>query len=89
MTKQNEYFPQSVPHPGVDLTEKLEELRMDTIEFAIRTGIPEKIISGLIKGDNAITPKMAEQFEKVLQIPAQYWLNSQHSYSEYKARVSF
>jgi addiction module HigA family antidote len=87
MTKQNEYFPQSVPHPGLDLSEKLEELELDPKEFATRTGISEKTISDILKGNISITAEMAEQFENVLRIPAHYWLNRQFSYDEYKIRV--
>jgi addiction module HigA family antidote len=84
MTKQNEYCPQLVPHPGVDLTEKLEELGFDTKEFATRTGISERTISDILKGNISISAEIAEQFEKILHIPTHYWLNRQRSYDEYK-----
>ena len=32
---QNQYFPQSRPHPGETLAEKLEEMGMGSKEFAI------------------------------------------------------
>lgn len=86
MAKVNQYFPQSVPHPGVDLAEKLEELGMGSKEFAIRTGKPEKTITALLNGDSSITPDMAVQFENVLRIPAHFWLNRQRSYDESVAR---
>ena len=38
----NQYFPQSVAHAGETLEEKLNELKMNPKEFAIRTGKPEK-----------------------------------------------
>jgi len=86
MAKKNEYLPQSVIHPGVDLAEKLEEIKMGPKEFAIRTGKPEKTIIAITKGNSSITPDMAVQFENVLKIPAHYWLNRQHQYDEYTAR---
>ena len=86
MIYKNEYFPQSVPHPGLDLLEKLEELGMGPKEFAVRTGKPEKTISAILKGESSITPDMAVQFENVLKIPAHFWLNRQRSFDEYKAR---
>jgi len=87
MTKKNEYFPQSVPHPGLDLTEKLGELGMGPKEFAVRTNKPEKTITAILKGESSITPDMAVQFENVLKIPAHFWLNRQRSYDEYIARI--
>ncbi len=87
MAKNNEYFPQSVPHPGNDLSEKLSELEMGPKEFAIRAGKPEKTITAILKGESSITPDMAVQFENVLKIPAHFWTNRQRSYDEYIARI--
>ncbi len=87
MSKNNEYFPQSVPHPGTDLSEKLNELGMGPKEFAIRADKPEKTITAILKGESSITPDMAVQFENVLKIPAYFWLNRQRSYDEYLARI--
>ena len=86
MSKQNQYFPQSRPHPGETLEEKLEELGMGPKEFAIRTGKPEKTINAVLKGNSSITPDMAVQFENVTKIPASFWMNHQKSYDEYVAR---
>ena len=86
MAKQNQYFPQSVPHPGETLAEKLEEMGMGPKEFALRTGKPEKTIIAILKGDSSITPDMAVQFENVTRIPANFWMNHQRGYDEYIAR---
>jgi HTH-type transcriptional regulator / antitoxin HigA len=87
MIKANEYYPESVPHPGIDLNEKLEEINMGPKEFSIRTGKPEKTISAILKGKSSLTPDMAVQFEKVLNIPARFWLQRQYQYNEYIARI--
>jgi addiction module HigA family antidote len=86
MSKQNQYFPQSVPHPGETLAEKLEEMKMGPKEFALRTGKPEKTIIAVLKGQSSITPDMAVQFENVTRIPANFWMNHQLGYDEYIAR---
>jgi len=86
MTKQNQYFPQVVFHPGETLAEKLEEMDMGPKEFAVRTGKPEKTITAILKGESSITADMAVQFENVTRIPAHFWLNSQRAYDEYLAR---
>lgn len=89
MMKRNEYFPQSFPHPGEILAEKLHEMRMGPKEFAVRTAKPEQTINAVLKGRSAITPDMAVQFESVTKIPAHFWMNSQRSYDEYKARQKY
>jgi addiction module HigA family antidote len=86
MTKENQYFPQSRPHPGETLEEKLEEMEMGPKEFALRVGKPEKTIIAVLKGESSITPDMAVQFENVTKIPAHFWMNHQRSYDEYVAR---
>ncbi len=86
MAKRNQYIPQSVPHPGSTLEEKLEEMGMGPKEFALRTGKPEKTITAILKGDSSITPDMAVQFENVTQIPAHFWINHQRNFDEYIAR---
>jgi HTH-type transcriptional regulator / antitoxin HigA len=87
MATVNEYFPQSRPHPGETLAEKLEELEMGPKEFALRTGKPEKTITAILKGESSITPDMAILFEAVTRIPAHFWMNHQKGYDEYQARV--
>lgn len=89
MLNQNQYFPQSHPHPGETLEEKLQEMDMGPKEFAVRTGKPERTIIAIIKGESSITPDMAVQFENVTKIPAHFWINHQRSYDEYIARVKY
>lgn len=86
MAKQNQYFPQSRPHPGETLAENLQEMEMGPKEFALRTGKPEKTIIAVLKGESSITPDMAVQFENATKIPAHFWMNHQRSYDEYIAR---
>ena len=86
MEKQNQYFPQTRPHPGETLEEKLQEMDMGPKEFALRTAKPEKTIAAILKGESSITPDMAVQFENVTKIPAHFWMSHQRSYDEYIAR---
>lgn len=85
-SKQNQYRPQIVFHPGDTLAEKMQELGMGPKEFAVRTGKPEKTIIAILKNKSSITPEMAVQFEHVLKIPAHFWLNMQRNYDEFLAR---
>ncbi len=85
-TINNQYYPETVTHPGITLSERLNELGMGSKEFAVRTGKPEKTISHILSGEGSITPEMAVMFEDVLQIPANFWLNRQKQYNEAIAR---
>jgi len=89
MTKQNQYFPQSRPHPGVTLSEKLEEMGISSYEFAVHTGKPEKTINAVLNGRCAITLELAVQFENVTKIPANFWLNSQRNYDNFMRKKNY
>lgn len=86
-TKRNQYFPETVSHPGTTLSEKLTEIGMGPKEFAIRTGKPEKTISSILSEESSITSDMAVLFEDVLNIPANFWLTRQKQYDEAVARM--
>jgi len=86
MTKKYKLETNYAIHPGVTLREKLEELQITPKEFAIRTGKPIKTISNVLNGKSSITPEMSVQFEKVLNIPANFWMAKQANYNEYVAR---
>ncbi len=79
--RKNQYFPETVTHPGFTLEEKLRELDMGPKEFAVRTGKPEKTISHILAGSSSITPEFAKLFEDVLHIPAEFWLNRQKQFN--------
>ena len=83
---KNEYFPETVTHPGFTLEKKLKELGLGPKEFAVRTGKPEKTISNVLAGSSSITPEMARLFQDVLDIPAEFWLNRQKQFNEALAR---
>ena len=87
MNSSLENFRPSVAfHPGETLEEKLEELGIGPKEFAVRTGKPEKTIIAVMKGKSSITAEMAVLFDRVLGIPAHFWLNKQAHYDEWLVR---
>jgi len=86
MIEKNKLKTNYAIHPGITLREKLEELKITPKEFAIRTGKPIKTISNVLNEKSSLTPEMAVQFEKVLNIPASFWMAKQANYNEYIAR---
>ncbi|NQX81556.1 MAG: hypothetical protein HRT66_06140 [Flavobacteriaceae bacterium] len=86
-TNKNEYSPQVVSHPGLTLAEKLQELNIDSKEFAIRVNKPEKTIIEVTKGNISITKEMSIKFESALKIPASFWLSRQRLFDEYQVNI--
>jgi HTH-type transcriptional regulator/antitoxin HigA len=82
----NTYLPDRVSPPGETLLEILEALGMSQADLAERTGRPRKTINEIIKGKAAITAETALQLERVLGVPASFWINRERQYQESRAR---
>lgn len=72
--------------PGDTLLETITALGMSQVELESRTGINKKTINRIIKGKEPITQKTALAFEKVLKVPAHFWLNMDNRYRQHMAR---
>jgi addiction module HigA family antidote len=83
------YQPDYAMHPGETLREKLEELQMTPNEFAIRTSKPIQTISKILNGKSSITFEMAVQFEKAINISANFWTKKQAHYNEFLAKEKY
>ncbi len=83
---RNQYSPDFITPPGETLQETLESLGMTQVELAERTGRPIKTISEIINAKTAITTETALQLEKVLGVPARFWINLERNYREFLAR---
>jgi HTH-type transcriptional regulator/antitoxin HigA len=84
---KNEYFPDFVTTPGETLLEILQVNGISQIELSERTGRAHKTINEIIKGKGRITPEIALQLERVLNIPSNFWNNRQRRYDDYQARI--
>lgn len=85
---QTKYTSPVAVHPGELIKEWLEESGMTSREFALRTGKPEKTISHILNGKSAIMKDVADSFEIVTGIPADYILRFQAKYEADVARLS-
>ena len=72
--------------PGETLHETISALGMSQVELESRTGINKKTINQIIKGKEPITQKTALALEKVLRVPAHFWLNLDNRYRQHLAR---
>jgi addiction module HigA family antidote len=84
---KNQYIPDTVSSPGETLEELLESCGMSQAELSDRSGRPRKTINEIIKGKAAITAETAIQFERVLGIPAGFWIAREQNYREAQARA--
>ncbi|WP_449258332.1 HigA family addiction module antitoxin [Chlorobium limicola] len=66
--------------PGDTLAEHLEYIGMSQAELADRMGRPKKTINEIIRGKAQITPETALQLERVVGIPADFWMKKEQNY---------
>lgn len=69
-----------VSPPGDSILEHIEFIGMTQAELAERMGRPKEKINDIIKGREPITMVTAHQLEKVLGIPASFWINREKTY---------
>lgn len=87
--KTKQFIPDIAIHPGETLKEVLDERGMSNKELALRTSKPERTISRVLNGKSGLTSEMAIAFEKVLELPATFWMNLQRDYDETLARIDY
>ncbi|MBX3010422.1 MAG: HigA family addiction module antidote protein [Caldilineaceae bacterium] len=83
---KNSYMPDMVSYPGETVLETIESYGMSQAELAERMGRPKKTVNEIINGKAAITPETALQLERVLGVPARFWMNREQQYREALAR---
>ena len=80
------YAPQEVSPPGSTLRDLMDERTLTQRELARRLGRPVQAINEILAGKKEITEDTAIELERVLQVPAQFWLVRESHYREYLAR---
>jgi addiction module HigA family antidote len=73
--------------PGDTIQETIDAKGMSQSELAERMGKNPKNINRMIKGKEAITQNTAIQLERVLGIPAQFWLEREREYRQELAQI--
>ncbi|HWE05144.1 MAG TPA: HigA family addiction module antitoxin [Rhizomicrobium sp.] len=67
-------------HPGEHLAEALDELGLSAAEFARQIDVPTNRITGVLRGQRAITADTALRFGHWFGMSAEFWLNLQKQY---------
>lgn len=67
-------------HPGEQLEEELEALRMSAAELARQISVPANRITQILKGERDITADTAMRLGHFFGTTAQFWMNLQSFY---------
>ena len=81
------YEPTEVSPPGDTLRDMMEERDLSQAELSRRLGRPTQAINEILAGKKEITEDTAIELERVLQVPAHFWLTREAQYREYLARL--
>ena len=73
--------------PGETLADEIAARGMSQTELAARLGRPVQVVNEIIHGKKAITDDTALGLEKVLGIPAAFWVNLEQNYRMTRARL--
>lgn len=84
--RKTEYMPDYVSPPGSTLAEVMENLGISQQELADRSGRSRKTINEIVQGKSPITAETAIQFERVLGIPAHFWVARESKYRAWLAK---
>lgn len=77
-----EYTPDVVSAPGETLQEILDERGMSVSDFAWQSCYKNEAIIEIINGNVPITEEIAVQFERVLGVPAGFWMKREFLYQQ-------
>ncbi len=65
----------------------MDELDLTQAELSRRLGRPTQAINEILAGKKEITEETAIELERVLQVPAHFWLTREAQYGECLARL--
>lgn len=81
----NTYTPDSISIPGATIKDLMDELGITQKELAEKMKVSSKTLNEIIKGESPITQEIAAVLEKVLKVPASFWLSREKQYREFLA----
>ena len=75
-------------HPGEMIKDELKERGMTQKQLADQAGIKPSVLSETINGKRSVSLNVAVALEKVLDIPADIWMNLQTQYDLDMANIA-
>ena len=74
-------------HPGEVLADDLQALEMSAVELSRQIKVPTNRITGILKGQRAVTGDTALRLGHFLDTSAEFWLNLQKLYELHQAEA--
>lgn len=88
MSTSSKILPFEATHPGTLIRDEIEvRSGLTQKELAKELGVKPSFLNEVIKGKRPVTADLAVLLEKILNIPADYWLKFQSQYELDKARI--
>lgn len=78
----SEWRPDWVLIPGEVLYDHLDESGSSVEDFESATGLPPRVVAGILDGTEPITEEIAEALFVGTGISSQFWLNLEQAYRE-------
>lgn len=82
------HIPFSATHPGTVILDEIKARGLNQKQIAVELDIHTTILNEIIKGKRALTADLAILFEKIFEIPADYWMRLQSQYEIDLARIN-
>ncbi|MBU2445703.1 MAG: HigA family addiction module antidote protein [Bacteroidetes bacterium] len=89
MSKDYQIKKELLSPPGDTLQETIDKIGMNQYELAERLGKNIKNVNQIIKGKEPITTDTAIALEKVLGVPADFWLERERQYRREQTEIIF
>lgn len=87
MNTTTKHIPFEASHPGSLLLDEIKFRNLNQKELAKEMEIQPSLFNEIIKGKRALTADIAILLEKILEIPADYWMRLQSQYEIDLARI--
>lgn len=83
----NDMVPGDVFHPAEIVKDEMEAQDIKQVDLVKASGFNKSFISLFLKGERSITIPFALALEKVLNIPAEFWVRLQKQYEMNKQLI--
>src|SRR5450756_2317855 len=81
------YLPAYPVPPGETLRDTIEAMGMSQADLSRRTGLSAKHINQIVQGTAPISPDTALALERVVGVPARFWLTLEANYQSRQTRL--
>jgi HTH-type transcriptional regulator/antitoxin HigA len=83
----NDMVPGDIFHPSEIVKDEMEARNVKQVDLVKVSGFNKSFISLFLKGERSITIPFALSLEKVLNIPAEFWVRLQKQYEMNKELI--